>query len=116
MTSSLHFDKMTLFEEEFMSVATVEKVRRETLNIRIRPEDRALFDQAARARGKNRTDFILDAARQAAEDALLDRSMLHVSPEAYAEFLALLDAPAQPSERLRRTLQTPLPWDTGADN
>src|SRR5690242_2883712 len=36
--------------------------RRETLNIRIRAEQRGLIDRAAQARGKNRTDFILDAA------------------------------------------------------
>ena len=85
--------------------------RRETLNIRIKAEERDLIDRAAHTRGKNRTDFILDAARRAAEDALLDRTVFAVSPEAYAEFLARLDAPAQPNERLRRTMQTPAPWD-----
>jgi uncharacterized protein (DUF1778 family) len=95
-------------EEAAMS-ATVPK--RETLNIRIKPEERDLIDRAAKARGKNRTDFILDAARQAAEDALLDRTVFTVSPEAYAEFLARLDAPAQSNESLRRVMQTPAPWD-----
>lgn len=85
--------------------------RRETLNIRIRPEERGLIDRAAQVRGKNRTDFILDAARRAAEEALLDRAIMSVSPEAYADFLARLDAPPQPNERLRRTMQTPPPWD-----
>src|SRR5882672_138440 len=88
-------------------------VRRETLNIRIRAEERGLIDRAAKARGKNRTDFILDAARRAAEDTLLDRALISVSPKAYAEFLARLDAPAKPNERLRKTMRTPLPWKTG---
>ncbi|WP_321574805.1 MULTISPECIES: type II toxin -antitoxin system TacA 1-like antitoxin [Paraburkholderia] len=47
--------------------------KRETLNIQIRHEDLGLIDRAARTRGKNRTDFILDAARAAAEEALLDQ-------------------------------------------
>ncbi len=85
--------------------------KRDTLNIRIKPEERDLIDRAAHIRGKNRTDFILDAARLAAEEALLDRTVLAVSPEAYAEFLARLDAPAQPNERLRQTMQTSVPWD-----
>lgn len=85
--------------------------RRDTLNIRIKPEERDLIDRAARTRGQNRTDFILDAARQAAEQALLDRTIFAVSPEAYAEFLVLLEAPAPPNERLRRTLQLKAPWD-----
>ena len=85
--------------------------RRETLNIRIRPEERGLIDRAAQVRGKNRTDFILDAARRAAEEALLDRAIMSVSPEAYADFLARLEAPPQPNERLRRTMQMSPPWD-----
>jgi uncharacterized protein (DUF1778 family) len=87
--------------------------RRETLNIRIRPEERGLIDLAARAQGKNRTDFILEAARRAAEETLLDRAFISVNSAAYAEFLARLDAPPQPNERLRRTMQTPAPWDRG---
>ncbi len=85
--------------------------KRDTLNIRIKPEERDLIDRAAQTRGKNRTDFILDAARRAAEDALLDRTVFKVSPEAYAAFLARLDAPTQPNERLRQTMQTQPPWD-----
>ena len=49
---------------------------------------------------------MLDAARRAASEALLDRTMIAVTPEAYAEFLARLDAPPLPNDRLRRTMQT----------
>mgnify|MGYP000095985483 CR=1 FL=1 len=90
--------------------ATLE-VKRETLNIRIKPEERNLIDRAAKMRGKNRTDFILDAARLAAEDALLDQVIISVSPEAYSQFLARLDMPPKPNERLRKTMQTPPPWE-----
>lgn len=85
--------------------------KRDTLNLRIKPEVRGLIDRAAKVRGKTRTDFILDAARQAAEEALLDQALIRVSPEAYAEFVARLDRPAQPNARLQKTLQTPAPWD-----
>ena len=77
--------------------------KRQSLNLRIKPEERGLIDRAAKTLGKNRTDFVLDAARRAAEDALLDRTVLMVSPKAYAEFLARLDAPPQPNERLQKT-------------
>jgi uncharacterized protein (DUF1778 family) len=86
-------------------------VKRETLNLRIKPEERGLIDRAAKARGKNRTDFILDAARSAAEEALLDQALIAVSPTAYAEFIARLDQLPGPNERLRKTMQTPSPWD-----
>lgn len=85
--------------------------KRDSLNIRIKPSDRGLIERAAQSLGKNKTDFILDAARRAAEETLLDRTVLAISPEAYAEFLERLDAPAQPNDRLRKTMQTPSPWD-----
>jgi len=94
-----------------MHVSPGKRAKRDTLNIRIKPEVRALIDRAAELTGKNRTDFVLDAARDAAENALLDRTVFVVSPKAYAEFLARLDAPPQPNERLRRSLQTPAPWE-----
>ena len=85
--------------------------KRQSLNLRIKPEERGLIDRAAKTLGKTRTDFVLDAARRAAEDALLDRTVLTVSPKAYAEFLARLDASPQPNERLQKTMKTPAPWE-----
>lgn len=85
--------------------------KRDTLNLRIKPEDRSLIDRAAQARGKTRTDFVLDAARAAAEEALLDQAVIKVSPEAFAAFLERLDAPPQPNDRLRKTLLSKAPWD-----
>ena len=83
---------------------------RDSLNLRIKPELRGLIDRAAQLAGKNRTDFVLEAARRAAEDTLLDRTVFSVSPKAYAEFLKRLDAPPQPNDRLRRTMQAEAPW------
>lgn len=85
--------------------------KRGTLNLRIKPEVRGLIDRAALVRGKNRTDFILDAARVAAEETLLDQALLVVSPEAYTEFLVRLDRAPLPNPSLQKTLQTPAPWD-----
>lgn len=85
--------------------------KRDTLNLRIKPEQRGLIDRAAKALGKTRTDFVLEAARRAAEDALLDRTVIIASAKAYAQFLERLDTPPNPNERLRRTMQTPAPWE-----
>src|SRR5580658_5503907 len=54
---------------------------------------------------------MLAAARRAALDVLLDRTVFAVDPKAYAEFVARLDAPPRPNPRLRRSLQTPAPWE-----
>jgi uncharacterized protein (DUF1778 family) len=84
--------------------------RRDTLNLRIKPQERGLIDRAAALTGKTRTHFVLEAARHAAEEALLDRTVFVVSPEAYATFLTRLDEPPKPNDRLRRTMQTVPPW------
>ena len=94
-----------------MPTAQQEKRKRDTLNLRIKPELRGLIDRAAALSDKNRTDFVLDAARRAAEDALLDRTVFVVDAKAYAEFLARLDAPPRPNARLGRTLRTKAPWE-----
>jgi len=83
---------------------------RETLNLRIPAAERGLIDRAAKSSGKTRTDFILSAARRAAEEELLDRTIFVVSPSTYSKFLAMLDAPPRPNARLRRTMQTTPPW------
>jgi uncharacterized protein (DUF1778 family) len=95
-----------------MTSQTVQRpAKRAALNIRIKPEVRNLIDRAAKAQGKNRTDFVLEAARTAAQEALLDQTVITVSPQAYVAFVARLDTPPQPNERLRKTMQTPAPWD-----
>ncbi len=93
-------------------MATLEnRSKRETLSLRIKPDIRDLIDRAAKLAGKNRTDFVLDAARQAAESAILDRALITFNAKAYAEFLARLDAPPRPNKRLQSSLQTAGPWE-----
>lgn len=85
--------------------------KRETLNIRIKPEERNLIDRAAKIRGKNRTNFILDAVRIAAEETLYNQSIILASNDAYSKFLTQLEMQPSPNSRLRKTMQTPAPWE-----
>ncbi len=94
-----------------MTTSTRRTMKRNSLNIRIKPSERGLIDKAARLTGKTRTDFMLEASRRAAEDALLDRTVFAVNSKVYTEFLTRLDAAPEPNERLRKTMQTPTPWE-----
>lgn len=95
-----------------MPVSTTKRpARRDTLNLRIKPDERGLIDRAAELSGKTRTDFVLDAARRAAVDALTERTLFSVDAATYAKFLKALDAPPKPNAKLVRTMQTPAPWD-----
>ena len=58
-----------------MKAAPARPPRRDTLNLRIPAAERNLIDRAALTSGKTRTDFILEAARRAAEEALLDHAL-----------------------------------------
>ena len=91
--------------------STKRPVRRDTLNLRIKPEERGLIDRAAKLTGKTRTDFVLDAARRAAVETLTERALFSVDAATFAKFATALDAPPRPNAKLKRTMQTPAPWD-----
>ena len=55
---------------------------RAALNMRIQLDLRDLIDRAAEVAGKNRTDFVLDAARQAAQTTLLDQAHVQLTSKA----------------------------------
>ncbi|TGB75481.1 CopG family transcriptional regulator [Escherichia sp. E4694] len=95
----------------FMPAAKNIPARRESLNLRIKPAERDLIDRAAKARGKNRTEFVLEAARAAAEEALIEQRIFRMDSDDYQLFLNRLDQPPAPNSALRKTMQTPAPWE-----
>ena len=84
---------------------------RETINLRASAEQKALIDRAASRLGKTRTEFMLECAREAAENTLLDQRLFLLDEDRYAEFVACLDAPVEPTEALRQVLSAPSPWE-----
>lgn len=85
--------------------------RAKLINIRIKPAAEALIDQVAATQGKKRSEFILDTARRAAEEALLDCTLLRVDRQTYGRFVELLDKPPEPNEALRKLLRRKAPWE-----
>jgi uncharacterized protein (DUF1778 family) len=93
-----------------MSMTGRNAAARKPVNLRLEDETRALIDHAAAIRGTTRSSFMVEAARQAAEQAILDQALINVSAEAFEAFTRLLDAPPAPNERLRRTMTSTPPW------
>ncbi len=85
-------------------------MRDATINLRARPEQRDLIDQAAGLLGKNRSDFMLEAACDRARGVLLDRTFFGLDEEKFQAFTALLDAPVEPNPGLERLLAARPPW------
>lgn len=79
-------------------------------NLRVTPDDQQLIDRAVSASGLTRTDFVLQAARAAAQQVLVEQAWCSVEPERFAAFQQALDAPTKPNDRLRRTMAAPRPW------
>lgn len=73
--------------------------------------DLALIDRAASLRGRSRTNFVREAAVRAAEEAVMEVGLVRMSPEAFAEFMAMLASPAKPVAELVEVLRRPAPWD-----
>lgn len=85
---------------------------RSLINLRVTPEDRRLIDRAAASMGKNRSEFMLEAARHAAEEALLDKVLFRVDAETFDKLRAELDEPPAANDRLRKLMQTKAPWES----
>jgi uncharacterized protein (DUF1778 family) len=87
------------------------RLRAENINLRVSRSQKALIDRAAEAQGRNRSDFMLDAACREAESVLLDRRYFNLDEAAFQRFTAMLDAPPKSNPRLTRLLRTKAPWD-----
>jgi len=81
------------------------------VNLRVRAETRALIDHAARVQGKSRSEFMIGAARKAAEEALLDQNLVRVDKETFDRFLEVLDQPPG-GEGFERLMNARKPWST----
>ncbi len=89
-------------------------MRDAAINLRALPEQRALIDQAASLLGKNRSDFMLEAACDRAQAVLLDQVFFSLDADKFKQFTAMLDAPPAPNSGLERLMAVKAPWSTGA--
>jgi len=85
--------------------------RTRVINLRTSDARRALIDRAAEALGKDRTEFMLEAATREAQSVLLDRRFFQLDEDAFRKFTKALDAPTEDNPRLRDLLAKRAPWE-----
>ena len=85
-------------------------MRDAAINLRALPEQRDLIDQAASLLGKNRSDFMLEAACERARSVVLDQVFFSLDAEKFKQFTAMLDAPPGPNAGLDRLSAVEAPW------
>ena len=81
------------------------------INLRALPEQRDLIDHAASLLGKNRSDFMLEAACERAQSIVLDQVHFLLDADKFQQFVDLLDASPQPSAGLERLLAVKPTWN-----
>jgi len=87
-------------------------MRDASINLRALPEQRDLIDHAAHLLGKNRSDFMLEAACERAKTIVLDQVFFGLDESRFRQFTALLDAPQDANSGLERLMTIKAPWDT----
>jgi uncharacterized protein (DUF1778 family) len=81
------------------------------LSMRLPEADIALIDRAAGLRGRSRTEFVRDAAVNAAEQVIMERTLIRMSAAGFEAFMAALTAPAAPVPGMVELLKRRAPWD-----
>lgn len=79
------------------------------VNLKVREDVRDLIDKAAQAQRKSRSEFMIDAARRAAEDTLIDQTLVRVNLANFEQYLAILDSPPA-GDGYERLMAKPSPW------
>ena len=87
-------------------------MRDASINLRARPVQRDLIDHAAQLLGKNRSDFMLEAACDKARSVLLDQIFFSLDESKFQSFVQLLDAPLASNAGLERLMAIKPVWQT----
>lgn len=95
-------------------VATVARTASRTehpLSMRLPSGDIDLIDRAARVRGRSRTEFVRDAAVRAAEDVLMERALIRMSPDGFRAFAKAIAGSGRKVNALVKVLKRKAPWE-----
>ncbi|WP_135230606.1 DUF1778 domain-containing protein [Deinococcus fonticola] len=73
----------------------------EQIELRLSSGQKRLIEQGAALQGLSTSDFTLQSALQAAEGLLQNQQTIMLSPEGQQAFLAVLEAPPEPTQALK---------------
>jgi uncharacterized protein (DUF1778 family) len=94
-----------------MTTRGTTKKKEHPLSMRLPEADIAMIDRAAGMRGRSRTDFVREAAVRAAEDVLMESTLVRMSPSGFNAFMKALAEPATAVPEMVELLKRPAPWE-----
>lgn len=83
------------------------EAKTERLDIRTTTNVKRILQQAAAAKSKTVTEFVLDVALNEAAEVLAEQRLFHLDEIQWAEFLTALDAPTKQRSRLESLMREP---------
>jgi uncharacterized protein (DUF1778 family) len=95
-----------------MTTRRATKKKEHPLSMRLPDADIAIIDRAAGMRGRSRTDFVREAAVRAAEDVLMESTLVRMSPSGFSAFMKALAEPAIAVPEMVELLKRRAPWET----
>lgn len=80
--------------------------------MRLPKADIAIIDRAAAMRGRSRTDFMRDAAVRAAEEVVMENTIIRMSQSGFKAFVDAISGPGEPVPGLVEVFKRKAPWES----
>jgi len=79
--------------------------------MRLPEADIAVIDRAASMRGRSRTEFVRDAAVRAAEEAIMESTLIRMTRPGFKAFLEALSLPPAAVPSMVEIMNRKAPWE-----
>ena len=93
--------------EDIMGIATNNEARSKRFNLRATPKQDSLIRVAAKRRGLDVTDFIIESACEKAQQTLADQAHFVLDQQQWDLFMKALDEPPQVIPQIKRLFAEP---------
>ena len=93
-----------------MQTRTHTNQKESAINLRIDTKSLDLIDQAAKSLGKSRSAYMIDLARRAAEEEMLNQTNFFLNDEVWQAFNKILDEEPKENKKLKKLFSKKSPW------
>lgn len=90
---------------------TITMAKEDRINLRVSSQQKTLLISAAQARGVSVTEFILETSVRGANEAILDRDVFVLNPQAFDQLMEDLSDVQANRATLEKILAIPRPWE-----
>ena len=96
-----------------MGISTNEESKSKRFNLRATPKQDNLIRVAAKVRGIDVTDFIIESACEKAQETLADQTHFVLNEKQWAEFMKALDEPPRIIPEIQKLFSEPSIAESG---